>query len=266
MSSLSLEVARRVEQLELPFNAAGLDPYGVSKRHLRQAGEAMGLAYKKYFHVTCHGVANVPARGRAMLVGNHSGGYSIDASMLAAACFFEMNPPRLAHGMADRFINKLPFLSTWASRVGQFTGLPEHARRLLRDERLLMTFPEGTRGTAKLYRERHQLVRFGMGFMRLALETRSPIIPVAVLGGGEAVPTVKNIYSLGRILGLPYVPLTPYLLAVPLPAHIDIQFGTPMHFEGNGQEPDHKIQPLVDQVRDAIAALIDRGKKDYSPI
>src|SRR5690606_29758549 len=128
------------------------------------------------------GSDNVRSRGRGMLVANHSGGYAIDATMLAAACFFELEPPRLAHGMMDRFINRLPFVSEWASRMGQVTGLPQHARRLLSDDRLLMVFPEGTRGTAKLFSERHQLVRFGSGFVRLAMETGTPIIPTAVLG------------------------------------------------------------------------------------
>jgi 1-acyl-sn-glycerol-3-phosphate acyltransferase len=45
-----------------------------------------------------------------------------------------------------------------------------------------MVFPEGARGTAKLYKERHSLVRFGTGFIRLALETRCPIIPFAFDG------------------------------------------------------------------------------------
>ncbi len=266
MSSIAQEVADRLERLELPFNAHGLDPYGISKERLGKVGVAFGRFYRSYFHTECRGVEHVPKRGRAMLVANHSGGYAIDASMLAAACFFELDPPRLAHGMAERFINRIPFLSDWANRIGQFTGLPEHARRLLLDERLLMVFPEGTRGTAKLYKERHTLVRFGTGFVRLALETKTPIIPVAILGGGEAVPTIKNARWLGKMLGVPYVPITPYVLALPLPAKIRICFGEPVHFEGTGHESDRVILEMVDQVRSRIAALMEAGAEDYKPI
>ncbi len=248
--------------MELPFGSRGIDLYGVSKDHLLRAGQVLTFAYRHYFRVRTVGAEHVPPRGRAMLVSNHSGGYAIDAGMLAAACFLELEPPRLAHGMVDKFINRLPFVSTWSNRVGQFVGLPEHARRLLSDERLLMVFPEGARGTAKLYKDRHKLVRFGTGFVRLALETKTPIVPVAVLGGGEAVPTIKNFYALGKLIGLPYIPVTPYLLALPLPAHIGIRFGEPMLLEGDPAQDDVAISELVQKVKGRIAQLIAEGQEE----
>ena len=163
----------------------------------------------------CSGIGHVPARGRAMLVGNHSGGIAIDAAMVIASSFLEMEPPRLAQGMAEKFINRLPFASVWTARCGQLTGLPEHAQRLLESERLLLVFPEGARGTAKLWKDRYSLVDFGSGFMRLALRTKSPIVPFAFLGGGDAIPTVTNLYKVGNLLGLPYLPVTPWLLPLP---------------------------------------------------
>ena len=87
--------------------------------------------------------------------------------MVLTSMLLEMDPPRMAHAMADKFINRLPIASTWSNRTGQFTGLPEHAERLLADERLLIVFPEGHLGTAKLYPERYSLVNFGTGFVRL---------------------------------------------------------------------------------------------------
>jgi len=266
VSSLSDEISSRLERLDLPFNASGIDPYGISKAHLAQAAQIFGKIYRGYFSTQCFGIEHVPTRGRAMLVSNHSGGYAVDASMLAAACFFELEPPRLAHAMADKFLGKLPFISQWTARIGQVTGLPQHARRLLNDDRLLMVFPEGTRGTAKLYKERHTLVRFGSGFMRLALETRTPIVPTAVLGGGEAVPTISNLRGLGKLFGLPYIPVTPYLLAVPLPVRITIRFGEPIVFEGTGQEDDQQIYRMVDDVKQRIAALIEQGRAEYERI
>src|SRR5207237_8928456 len=101
-----------------------------------------------------------------VLLGSPPGGLRRDVRLVIASCFFELEPPRLAHAMADRFINKFPFASVWASRCGQFTGLPEHAQRLLEDDRLLLVFPEGARGTAKLWQERWSLADFGPGFVR----------------------------------------------------------------------------------------------------
>ncbi len=254
-------VEERIERIELPFNAAGFDPYGISKKHLAVGYKALGLLYKRYFSVKCHGLEHVPARGRAMLVGNHSGGVAIDGAMVLASMFYELEPPRLAQGMAEKFLNKFPLASVWTSRTGQFTGLPEHAIRLLEDDRLLMVFPEGAKGTAKLYKERNSLVDFGTGFMRLAMQTQAPIIPFGFVGGGEAVPTIANSYLLGRLLGVPYVPVTPWLLALPRPVALEVHYGAPMRFPGSGREDDAQIQKHVDQVKEAIAQLIEKGRE-----
>ena len=102
-------IAERVERLQIPFSAFGVDPYGVSKKHLTAWFTAMKFFYRHYFSVETHGLVHVPRKGRAMLVGNHSGGVAIDAAMVSASCFFEMDPPRLAQGMAEKFINRFPF-------------------------------------------------------------------------------------------------------------------------------------------------------------
>jgi 1-acyl-sn-glycerol-3-phosphate acyltransferase len=260
-TGLGDDIEARIARLEIPFNRYGVDPYGVSRWHLRWMMGLLGVMYRRYFSVKVFGIDRVPAHGRAMLVGNHSGGVAIDAAMVMAACFFEKEPPRLAQSMIEKFINKIPFASLWAGRTGQFVGLPEHAVRLLEDDRLLLVFPEGARGTAKLFPERHSLVDFGTGFARLALKTKSPIIPFGFLGGGEAMPTVANAYTLGKLLGVPYVPITPYGLPLPLPATMQVRFGEPLIFTGDGTEDDDVIHGYVDEVKRSIAGLIADGRK-----
>jgi len=247
--------------LEIPFNRYGVDPFGVSRRHLRQGLSLLCVLYRHYFRSHVHGIENVPPRGRAMLIGNHAGGVALDAGMIIASIFLEMNPPRLAQGMAEKFLNRVPFLSKWTFRTGQLTGLPRHAAKLLEDDRLLMVFPEGARGTAKLYKDRHSLVNFGTGFMRLALQSNTPIVPVGFVGGGEAIPTIYNATALGKLVGAPYVPVTPYLLPLPMPVRLDIVYGEPIHFEGSGNEDDRVIVSYVEQVKTAIASLIDDGRR-----
>ena len=255
------EIAARVDCLELPFDARGLDDYGISKWHLKIAFRALSLLYRNYFNVRCDGLENIPARGRGMLVGNHSGGVALDAAMVVASCFLELEPPRLAQGMAEKFINRFPFASVWANRCGQFTGLPEHAQRLLEDDHLLLVFPEGARGTAKLWKERWSLVDFGTGFVRLALRTKTPIVPFAFIGGGDAIPTIANLVGLGKLLGVPYLPVTPWLLALPRPVKLEVHYGKPLVFLGTGSEEDDVIQRYVEEVKSSIAALIERGRE-----
>jgi 1-acyl-sn-glycerol-3-phosphate acyltransferase len=259
-TSLNAEVDARVERLELAFNEHGFDRFGVSRESVATGMKALGWLYRRYFSVRCHGIEHVPARGRVILVGNHSGGYAIDAGMVIAACFFELEPPRLAHGMADRVINRLPFFSQLANRTGQITGLPQHARQLLADERVLLVFPEGARGTSKLFWNRYTLGPFGTGFMRLAKSTATPVVPFAYLGGGEAVPTIANLPFLGKLFGVPYIPITPYVLPLPLPVRAQLRFGPPMMFHGTGDESQHLIVQEVDTVKAAISALIAEGR------
>ncbi len=258
------EVERRVAALEIPFNAAGVDPYGIERRTLARWMSVLAWLHRKYFRVRVEGIEHVPARGRAMLVGNHSGGVAIDGAMVIATCFLEMDPPRLAQGMVERFMDHVPFAATWAARCGQFTGLPENAVHLLHDERLLMVFPEGARGTAKLFPERDSLVEFGTGFLRLALQTRTPIVPFGFVGGGEAIPTVFNAYQLGRAIGVPYVPITPYVVPLPLPAKLSVHFGAPLVFEGTGREDDEIVDAHVERVKREIARLVAQGRAQRS--
>lgn len=255
------EVRDRLEQLEIPFNELGVDPYGISKAYLGPSFTALRFFFKHYFSVESHGIENVPRRGRVMLVGNHSGGVALDGAMVVASQFLEMNPPRLAQGMAEKFLNKVPFASQLTNRCGHLTGLPEHAERLLADERMLMVFPEGARGTAKLFKERYSLVHFGTGFVRLAMKLKTPIVPFAFLGGGEAIPTISNAVSIGKLFGVPYIPVTPWLFAVPIPAKLEVYYSPPMVFEGTGSEEDEVVYGHVEKVKERIAQLIDTGRR-----
>ncbi len=260
------DVRRRLERLDIPFDPHGIDPYGAEKVWLCLFFSAIRPFYKSYFRVRVHGLEHVPTKGRAMIVGNHSGGIPVDALTIIASLFFELDPPRLAHGMVEKFVAAVPFFGDLAREFGQITGLPEHAVRMLEDGRLLVVFPEGARGTAKLYPERYSLVRFGTGFVRLALQTRTPIVPVACLGSGDAVPNFVNLVKLGRLIGVPYIPITPYLFPWPLPARIDLYYGAPLTFPGDGTEEDETIDKHVAVVKDAIGALIQqalaaRGRK-----
>ncbi|MBW2460536.1 MAG: acyltransferase, partial [Deltaproteobacteria bacterium] len=105
------------------------------------------------------------------------------------------------------------------------------------------------------------LLKFGQGFVRLALQTNTPIIPLAFIGGGEAVPTISNLEPLGKLLGVPYIPVTPYLIPAPLPVPVSIHYGEAIHFEGTGNEDDAAITAMVDEVKERIRALIEEGRQ-----
>jgi 1-acyl-sn-glycerol-3-phosphate acyltransferase len=259
--SIDPEIAARIEAIDLEFNKFGIDPYGIDKNDLTRFVSAFAWIYRYYFKVDVYGLDHVPSQGRGILVGNHSGGVAIDAMMVMGSMLLDAEPPRLPHGMIDKFIHEFPGVSQVMSRMGQFTGNPDQARRLLNAERLVLSFPEGARGTAKLAKDADSLVDFGTGFMRLALQTKSPIVPFGFVGGGDALPTIANLKRLGRLFGVPYVPVTKWILLVPKPTRFQLLYGQPMHFEGTGHERDEVVCEMVDQVKERIGDLIRQGRQ-----
>ena len=222
------EISARVDRLELPFDARGVDRYGVSKWHLAVGLRALGFLYRNYFRVRCDGLEHVPPRGRAMLVGNHSGGVALDGAMVIASCFLELDPPRLAQGMAEKFINRFPFASVWTAALRP-VHRPARARRAAaRGRPPAHGLPRG--------RARHRQALQGAptrwwtsapASCASRCRRSSPIVPFGFIGGGDAIPTVTNLYKLGKLLGVPYMPVTPWLLPLPLPVKLEIHYGEP---------------------------------------
>jgi len=185
--------------------------------------------------------------------------------MLGVATLLEAEPPRIARGMGEFWIPQLPFVNWLASRAGALVGTPENCTQLLEAGECVMVFPEGVRGMNKTFDQRYQLQRFGTGFMRLVLETGSPIVPVGIVGSEEQQPGLLNLRRLGRVLGMPAFPITPTFPLLgplglwPLPVRYRIHFGEPMLFEGDSADEDSVIEAKVEQVRAAIAALLEQG-------
>jgi 1-acyl-sn-glycerol-3-phosphate acyltransferase len=252
------DIETRIAALSEGLNEYGYDKWGYSPALVRRSMTMLSWLYRHYWRVECHDIDRVPA-GRGLLIGNHSSQLAYDGLMVATALFLDANPPRAVKSMIEKFFQHQPFVNVFMARTGQLTGLPQNAARLLDEDNLVMVFPEGARGGGKTYWKRYQLQRFGQGFMRLALQTKSPIIPFGFIGGEETCPSLVDAKPLAKLLGFPYAPITPTLLPLPLPAKCAVYFGEPMHFEGTGHEEDEEILEKVEEVRDAVKALIARG-------
>jgi 1-acyl-sn-glycerol-3-phosphate acyltransferase len=212
--------------------------------------------YRYYFRVDCHGIEALPP-GPMMLVANHgSHVLSWDGAMIVTAALVAGSPPRLVHGMAEHRLMELPILGAAARRIGAVDGTRPGCTSLLRAGAAVLTFPEGVRALSRPFRERYQLGRFGHGFMHVALATRVPIVPVAVIGCEEEAPLLTNPRWLARLLRTPTAPITPTLF-VPLPVKYRIHFGAPLHFRHPATP--HAVAQSAEHVRSALKALIDKG-------
>lgn len=243
-----------------PKNEYGVDPYGFSLEYALSAIGPFLWLYKHYFRVETHGIERVPA-GRVLLVANHSGQIPLDGAMIGVAMLTEARPGRAIRSMVMNWVPTLPYISTFFARIGQIVGTPENCRRLLDNDEAILAFPEGQKAVSKLFPNRYQLMDFGLGFMRLALETNAPIVPVAVIGAEEQAPAFIDVKPVAKLLGFPAFPLTPWGLPVPLPTKYRLHFGAPLFFTGRADDDDEELEKKVKVVRATLQTMIDQGRK-----
>ena len=258
------ERQRAVLRESVGLNSAGYDPWGFHLETAERTLRAIQPLYRDYFRVQAFHTERVPA-GRIMVVANHGGQIPLDGMILATAMLLELDPPRLVRGMVERWVPGLPFLSTLFGRCGQVIGDPANCEELLRRDQSIMVFPEGAKGSGKSWWKRYQLQSFGTGFVRLALETNTPIVPVAIIGSDDTYPALVSSRRLGKLVGAPYLPLTPTwpwlgpLGLIPMPVQIHLRFGDPIVFEGEPDESEQDTRRKVERVRTAIQGLLDEG-------
>ena len=224
--------------------------------------------YRYWFRVEVEGIENLPGTGGAMLVSNHSGALPPDAAMIAKGIREEHAHPRPLNITVEHFFKGYPGFSMLIPKIGCVAAHPANVHRLLYDEeQLVLVFPEGRKGTEKLYKDRYRLRRFGRGgFVEAAMRARAPIVPVCVVGAEEAAPVFAQLGLFKRLTGLLYFPITPTfphfgLLGMLgyLPAKFKVRFLEPLHFDEEGL---HEDKALVQTVAHEIRARIQENLWD----
>jgi 1-acyl-sn-glycerol-3-phosphate acyltransferase len=218
--------------------------------------------YRYWFRCEVEGIENIPSTGGALLVSNHSGALPPDAPMIGKAIKEEHPHPRPLNITVEHFFKGYPGFSMLLPKIGCVAAHPANVHRLLRDEeQLVLVFPEGRKGTEKLYKDRYRLRRFGRGgFVEAAMRARAPIVPVCVVGAEEAAPVFAQVSVLQKLTGLIYFPITPTfphggLLGMLgyLPAKFKIRFLEPFQFEAEGlQEDKALVQTVAHEIRARI--------------
>lgn len=252
------ELEQRLERIPTRLGPYGVDPFGFDPQYLRRVVGVGAWFYRNYFRCITVGAQNIPD-GRCFIIANHSGQLPFDATMIAMAAFLEREPPRFLRSMVERFVPSTPFVSAFLARCGQILGTPENCRRLLSADEAIQIFPEGVRGLNKTWQHRYKLQRFGQGFMRLAIETQTPIVPTVVVGAEEQSMSLYNAKAVGNLVGMPAFPVTPIpvLGLLPLPSRYHIVFGEPMMFDGDANDEDDVINAKVHKVKTTMQQMIN---------
>jgi 1-acyl-sn-glycerol-3-phosphate acyltransferase len=224
--------------------------------------------YEKYFRVEARGLERVPNDGGALIVANHSGTLPLDALMTQVALWDHHPVGRHLRMLAADVVFTMPYVGSYARKAGHTLACNPDALRLLGSGEVVGVWPEGFKGIGKPFSERYRLQRFGRGgFVSAALRTGTPIIPTAIVGAEEIYPKIGDIKPLARLLGVPYVPITPTFPwlgpagLIPLPSKWYIVFGEPI--ETSGYDPAAADDPmlvfnLTDQVRESIQDTLYR--------
>ncbi len=244
-----------------------VDGWGRSSRVRELARQLYEPVYRWWLRAEWEGMEHVPLDGGALLVANHGGAIPSDAPVIMHGIERELLRP--VYGLAENVFRQFPVVGTLWSRAGGVPAHPDNAFRLLHDEQqLVLVFPEGTKATGKLFRERYQLRRFGRGgFVEIAMRAGVPIVPMAVIGNEEAMPVLARSDRLARLLRLPYFPVTanqfvfgPVLgYLVPLPAKMRIRVLPPVHFDvapGLDRYNRGVVMDAADHIRDQIQAAV----------
>jgi 1-acyl-sn-glycerol-3-phosphate acyltransferase len=238
-----------------------VDEYGfdaeITQRFLMTALRPIA---KKWFRVEVRGADNIPVEGGALVVSNHSGTIPMDGLMTMVSVHDTTG--RYLRPLGADLVFRMPLVSSLARKGGATLACNEDAERMLAGGELVGVWPEGFKGIGKPYSERYKLQRFGRGgFVSAALRTGVPIIPLSVVGAEEIYPLVGNVPALARLLGVPYIPITPFfpllgpLGLVPLPSKWLLEFGDPIQtddYEHGAADDPMLVFNVTDQVRETI--------------
>ena len=242
------------------------DEWGYDPEFMEAVKPFFDFMYKTYWRVETSGIENIPDEGRALLVSNHSGQLPWDVTMLGLAVYNEHPNQRLVRSLYATWFPMLPFVSAFLTRMGQALATEENGIRLLEKDEVVAVFPEGYKGVGKLYKDRYRLARFSRGgFVRMAMSTQAPIIPVSVVGAEETYISLAKVDAFAKLIGFPYFPISPTfpwlgpLGFIPLPTKWYIDFGEPIPVDSYHEGAANNmmlVSQLADQVRNVVQEMI----------
>jgi 1-acyl-sn-glycerol-3-phosphate acyltransferase len=265
------EARRRFSNLGMSERSWDVDEFGLDAHSLARARSLLNFLADRYWRIDVRGLDQVSVDRPSLFVANRSGVLPWDGLMIAHAVSRHAPEAELPRFLVADWLMTLPFVQPFLARLGGVRACRENAERLLRGGRPVVAFPEGQKGAAKVFRERYRLQRFGRGgVVRVAIEMRCPLVPVAVVGAEEAHPVLFKLETAARLSGLPFLPVTPTfpvlgpLGLLPLPSKWSIHFGEPVpteHLGVEAAEDELLVSRMTEELRAEIQREVNAGLK-----
>lgn len=209
----------------------------------------------RYFRVDVEGIEKIPPTGRALMIANHSGCYGFDALVLAHEMTKYKRLPRI---LTHYLWFQTKITSNPMEKLGFIEANTDNGLKYLERNQLVVLFPEGEHGNFKPTSKAYRLQEFKRGFIRMALKTQSPIIPVLVIGAEESHINLRKLkftkYFKGLILPLP-------LNVIPLPIKWKILVFDPIYLPHGPEEAGNT--ELVHEIANDIRERMQEKLTEY---
>jgi len=213
---------------------------------------------RKYFRLEVEGAENIPRRGSVIIAPNHSGYSGFDAFLLGHVIQTEAR--RVPRVLTHHFWFLTETTAIPAQKMGFTEATYENGVNSLKKGHAIVLFPEGEQGNFKPTSERYQLQEFKRGFIRMALETQSPIVPAIVIGAEETHINLKKLkftkFLKGTVIPLP-------LNILPLPAKWRIKFLEPIYlpYKPSAVNDTELVHEIANEVQEKLQKAIQEEFK-----
>ncbi|MDQ2635998.1 MAG: acyltransferase family protein, partial [Actinomycetota bacterium] len=169
----------------------------------RRITDWVGPVIRRYFRAEVRDVDRLPSAGGALVVSNHSGGmFTPDVLIFAPAFYAKFGFDRPVYTLAHYGVF-IANIGDWLRRAGVIGASRENAAQALRDGAVVLVFPGGDYDS---YRPTvtENVIDFNgrTGYVRTAIETGVPIVPMVSIGGQETQLFLARGDSIARLLGL----------------------------------------------------------------
>src|SRR4051812_5059206 len=226
-----------------------------------------------WFRMEMDGWENLP-EAPVLLVGIHSGAPFVwDAWTVGVQWWRRFGQERPLHGTAHDSLMAIPVIGKYFRAMGVLPAAPDSIATALAEGRDVAVWPGGEVDSLRPWTERDRANLAGRkGFVKMAIRAGVPIVPIATVGGADAMPVLMRGDGLARVLRLDKVlrlkvfPLAislPWGIApaalpqLPLPAKIRTRFMPAVELNSDPDRADD--DDYVDRVYNDVQASIQRG-------
>jgi 1-acyl-sn-glycerol-3-phosphate acyltransferase len=241
----------------------------------RSAWLAYWKAMRRYHRYRVEGIEHLDSVGPALIVGYHGRPGARDLCMLQS--FLLERDGTATHAFAHPAMWKVPLLRAASDGMAFLPGDgPEVAAAVSRGAKIIVT-PGGAAEGWRTFRVRYRL-RWGqrLGYLRLALRHRLPIIPTAAAGADDAFLGLVDGYAVAKRLQLPrtvpfWIGLGPtgvWPLSLPFPVQVTQFIGPAIDLQRDGRIDSQDKDALMarhHQVMAALEVLLERARGGAAP-